>query len=228
MLTVTVFATLKPALTGYQLALPICFPKQKTPKILKIIVQSHVSLQLINLHHHRKSLQTSWWKRPAPQWTKGLSKRELWLQRSAFKKQGHHWGNKKEKEKPINSLDRFSYKKTFDSVPHDWILKCLEMYKLSPIIVQFLTGGMEQWKTTPILNHSEGTLYSRQININSGIFQGDSLSLSSPVLHGCCSTKAILTSQQHQLLLYYKYMYHQSPILHGWPENIWKQWPGTN
>ncbi|XP_067050697.1 uncharacterized protein [Acropora muricata] len=35
---------------------------------------------------------------------------------------------------------------------------------------------MDQWKTTLILNHSEGTLYSRQISINSGIFQGDSRS----------------------------------------------------
>ena len=35
---------------------------------------------------------------------------------------------------------------------------------------------MDQWKTTLILNHSERTLYSRQISINSGIFQGDSLS----------------------------------------------------
>ena len=35
---------------------------------------------------------------------------------------------------------------------------------------------MDQWKTTLISNHSEGTLYSRQISINSGIFQGDSLS----------------------------------------------------
>ncbi|XP_068742436.1 uncharacterized protein [Montipora capricornis] len=34
---------------------------------------------------------------------------------------------------------------------------------------------MEQWETTLTLNHSEGTLYSRQINISSDIFQGDSL-----------------------------------------------------
>ena len=100
------------------------------------------------------------------------------------------------------------------------------MYKLSPIIVQFLASSMDQWKTTLILNHSEGTLYSRQISINSGIFQGDSLSLSSPLLHGSCST--ILTSQQHQLWLYYKYKYHQSSILYGRPENIWKERPGTN
>ena len=81
------------------------------------------------------------------------------------------------KKKKNLSTAWIDYKKAFDSVPHDWILKCLEMYKLSPIIVQFLTSSMDQWKTTLILNHSEGTLYSRQISINSGIFQGDSLSL---------------------------------------------------
>ena len=81
------------------------------------------------------------------------------------------------KKKKNLSKAWIDYKKAFDSVPHDWILKCLEMYKLSPIIVQFLTSSMDQWKTTYILNHSEGTLYSRQISINSGIFQGDSLSL---------------------------------------------------
>ena len=64
--------------------------------------------KILTLHHHRDSLQTpaSWWKWPAPQRTKGLSKRELWLQRPAVNKQGHHWGRKKEKEKPVNSLDR--------------------------------------------------------------------------------------------------------------------------
>ena len=80
------------------------------------------------------------------------------------------------KRKKNLSTAWIDYKKAFDSVPHDWILKCLEMYKLSPIIVQFLAASMDQWKTTLILNHSEGTLYSRQISINSGIFQGDSLS----------------------------------------------------
>jgi len=68
------------------------------------------------------------------------------------------------------------YKKAFDSVPHDWILKCLSIYKISPILIQFLTQNMRQWSTTLVLNHTEGQLKSRPLNINSGIFQGDSLS----------------------------------------------------
>ncbi|XP_037775046.1 uncharacterized protein LOC119572129 [Penaeus monodon] len=56
------------------------------------------------------------------------------------------------------------------------ILKCLSIYKISPILIQFLTQNMRQWSTTLILNHIEGQLKSRPLNINSGIFQGDSYS----------------------------------------------------
>ena len=31
------------------------------------------------------------------------------------------------------------YRKDFDSVPHTWILKVLQMYKISPTIIHFLT-----------------------------------------------------------------------------------------
>ena len=68
------------------------------------------------------------------------------------------------------------YKKAFDSIPHSWILKCLEMYNISPIMKEFIESSMKNWKTTLYLSHEEGTLTSREININSGIFQGDSLS----------------------------------------------------
>ena len=68
------------------------------------------------------------------------------------------------------------YKKAFDSVPHSWIIKCLKLYKVSPIMTKFMENIMTNWTTTLQLSHSKGTLTSRGININSGIFQGDSLS----------------------------------------------------
>ena len=68
------------------------------------------------------------------------------------------------------------YKKAFDSVPHSWILKCIEMFKISPIIGEFMKSSMKKWITTLCLNHEKGTLTSRKININNGIFQGDTLS----------------------------------------------------
>ena len=68
------------------------------------------------------------------------------------------------------------YKKAFDSVPHSWIMKCMEIYKICPVVTQFNTAAMKTWKSTLVLNHPEGSLTSRPINIKSGIFQGDSLS----------------------------------------------------
>ena len=68
------------------------------------------------------------------------------------------------------------YKNAFDSVPHSWIIKCLEMFKINPTVVNFISASMKKWKTTLHLNHNNGTMKSRKININSGIFQGDSLS----------------------------------------------------
>ena len=68
------------------------------------------------------------------------------------------------------------YKKAFDSVPHTWIIKCLEMYKICPVTITFMTVCMKKWKTTLYLNHTNGSLTSRSVSIKSGIFQGDSLS----------------------------------------------------
>ena len=68
------------------------------------------------------------------------------------------------------------YRKAFDSVPHDWILKSLDLYKISPVISNFIRGAMSSWKTKLCLSHSEGMIKSNFLNIRRGIFQGDSLS----------------------------------------------------
>ena len=68
------------------------------------------------------------------------------------------------------------YKKAYDSVPHDWILKTLDLYKVSPIISNFLKGAMAGWKTQLFLSHKDGIIRSRHLDIKRGIFQGDSLS----------------------------------------------------
>ena len=66
------------------------------------------------------------------------------------------------------------YKKAFDSVPHERILRSLGQFKVSPRVVEFLT--VKNWKTQLTLTHESGTLMSDNINIKRGIFQGDSLS----------------------------------------------------
>ena len=50
------------------------------------------------------------------------------------------------------------------------------MYKVCPTIISFIAQSMSTWQTTMHLNHSQGILTSRPLKINSGIFQGDSLS----------------------------------------------------
>ena len=62
------------------------------------------------------------------------------------------------------------YKKAFDSVPHSWILKTLEMYKVCPTIISFIAQSMSTWQTTMHLNHSQGILTSRPLKINSVFF----------------------------------------------------------
>ena len=68
------------------------------------------------------------------------------------------------------------YKKAFDSVPHSWILRCLELYKINKEIRTFLKDQLTKWRTTIILNHNEGQIKIPQVKIQRGIFQGDSLS----------------------------------------------------
>ena len=69
-----------------------------------------------------------------------------------------------------------SLQKAFDSVPHEWILRSLKLFKVSPRVVGFLKHKMKNWKTQLILTYESGTLMSDNINIKREIFQGDSLS----------------------------------------------------
>ena len=64
------------------------------------------------------------------------------------------------------------YKKAFDSLPHSWIAKCLEIVRVSGNIRQFLRVAMASWKTVLTVN---GQVLD-YIHIRRGIFQGDSLS----------------------------------------------------
>jgi hypothetical protein len=64
------------------------------------------------------------------------------------------------------------YSKAFDSVPHKWLLKVLEVYKVCPKIQNTLNILMTTWKTKLMLNGRD----LGDINILRGIFQGDSLS----------------------------------------------------
>ena len=64
------------------------------------------------------------------------------------------------------------YKKAFDSLPHSWIAKCLEIVGVSGNIRQFRRVAMASWNTVLTVN---GQLLD-YVHIRRGIFQGDSLS----------------------------------------------------
>ena len=83
--------------------------------------------------------------------------------------------NCKKKKKNLSTA-WIDYKKAFDSVPHSWILACLRMYKINPVLTTFIKASMRQWKTNMVLVHESGVLETGPISIKRGIFQGDSLS----------------------------------------------------
>lgn len=74
------------------------------------------------------------------------------------------------------SMAWIDYKKAFDSIPHSWILKCLELYNVSEELRSFLRTQMTKWNTTINLSHANGQITIPNVKIQRGIFQGDSLS----------------------------------------------------
>ena len=64
------------------------------------------------------------------------------------------------------------YKKAYDMVPHSWILEVISMFGLADNICKLLSHSMNHWKT--VLTAGDQSLGT--VDINRGIFQGDSLS----------------------------------------------------
>ncbi len=64
------------------------------------------------------------------------------------------------------------YKKAYDSMPHTWILECLEMYKINRTLTAFIKNSMKLWKTSLEANSKP----IAQVTIKCGIYQGDALS----------------------------------------------------
>ena len=67
----------------------------------------------------------------------------------------------------------FGYKKAFDSVPHNWILKALELAQVSLKIINTIKSLMGTWATKLFLNSIETDI----IKYQTGVFQGDCMAL---------------------------------------------------
>ena len=69
------------------------------------------------------------------------------------------------------------YQKAFDSVPHSWIIKILELDKVPQIIIEAIKQLMHKWKTQARLNGKTSDIQTDFISYLRGILQGDMLSL---------------------------------------------------
>ena len=67
----------------------------------------------------------------------------------------------------------FDYKKAFDSVPHDWILKSLRLCQVPEKIINTIENLMKVWSTKLYLKDVESDV----IDYLSGVLQGDCMSL---------------------------------------------------
>ena len=69
------------------------------------------------------------------------------------------------------SMAWMDYKKTYEMVPHSWILKYLEMVGGTKNMITIISNSMINWKTVL----TSGGTDLGQVDIRRGIFQGDSL-----------------------------------------------------
>ena len=63
------------------------------------------------------------------------------------------------------------YKKAFDSVPHDWVIKSLQLAKVPTIIIQAIQSLMNKWKTRVHLYGASNTIETKLIDYYRGILQ---------------------------------------------------------
>ena len=91
------------------------------------------------------------------------------------------------------SMAWIDYQKAFDRVPHSWIIKCLDLIGINNKVIAFTKKVMTYWRTRKRLHAENELIETEDIKIQSGIFQGDSLT---PLLFCIC---LIPLKQQHRL-----------------------------
>ena len=116
----------------------------------------------------------------------------------------------------IKSTAWIDYRKVFDSVPLSWLLTVLEICKVSLTIINLLKITMSKWKTNLHLNYSERNILYENVEINSGIFQSDSLSS----LLFCLVFAPLSYELNGKDKDINRRTENKSPVLHGWLEVI--------
>ena len=71
----------------------------------------------------------------------------------------------------------FDYKKAFDSVSHQWLIKAMELAKLPANLIRAITALISKWAARLQLKSSDAITVTDAIKYLTGILQGDCLSL---------------------------------------------------
>ena len=69
------------------------------------------------------------------------------------------------------------YRKAFDSVPHDWLIKALHLAKVPLEIIIAIEALTITWTTQAGLQAKNTTIKTDSIDYQRGILQGDGLSV---------------------------------------------------
>ena len=69
------------------------------------------------------------------------------------------------------------YQKVFDSVPHSWMIKAIELAKIRTVIIKAIEQLSHQWQTILHIKGPSELIITDIIKYLSGIFQGDILSV---------------------------------------------------
>ena len=69
------------------------------------------------------------------------------------------------------------YKKTFNTVPHDWLIKLLQLVKVSNDIITAIEALTRTWTTKAKLQMSNSTIETEHIDYRRGILQGHGLNV---------------------------------------------------
>lgn len=92
------------------------------------------------------------------------------------------------------------YRKCFDSFPHSWNLKVLQLYKVSPIIVKHLKISIKEWKTMLHLNHAQGNTTCENLKTKCA----------------SCSFLSPQQTQQNWLWIANRLIKNKPSVFHGW------------
>jgi len=68
------------------------------------------------------------------------------------------------------------YAKAYNSVPHSWLVKILQLYKVDETLVEFLKYTMKRWETKVMMTTKGSQIEIPNVKICKGVFQGDTLS----------------------------------------------------